>query len=47
MLRLGEALDRLIALAEATGKADEAKAWKDERAKLPDAASPKPGTEKK
>jgi hypothetical protein len=40
--RLEEALDRLIALAEATGKADEAKAWKDERAKLSDAASSKP-----
>ncbi|WZO98828.1 tetratricopeptide repeat protein [Isosphaeraceae bacterium EP7] len=39
--RLGAALDRLIALAEATGKADEAKAWKEERAKFPVAAPPK------
>jgi eukaryotic-like serine/threonine-protein kinase len=45
-VRLGEALDRLITLAEATDKPDEAKAWKEERAKLP-AAAPNPGTEKK
>ena len=38
---LGKALDRLIALAEATDKPDEAKAWKEERAKLP-AEAPKP-----
>ena len=44
--RLGAALDRLIALAEATGQADDAKAWKDERAKLPAAASSKPDTGK-
>ena len=31
---LTEALDRLIAFGEATGKADEVKAWKVERAKL-------------
>jgi hypothetical protein len=42
VLRLGEGLDRLIALAEATGNADEAKAWRDERAKLTDATSSKP-----
>lgn len=41
-VRLGEALDRLIALAEATGKPDEAKAWRDERAKLPVAAKAEP-----
>jgi tetratricopeptide (TPR) repeat protein len=32
--RPGEALDRLIELAEATGKPDEAKAWRAEKAKL-------------
>ena len=40
--RLAEALDRLIAFGEATGKADEAAAWKAERAKLA-AEAPKPG----
>jgi hypothetical protein len=46
--RLGEALDRLIALAEATNKADEAKKWKDEKARLPaEPAAPKPATERK
>jgi eukaryotic-like serine/threonine-protein kinase len=44
--RLGEALDRLIAFAEATNRADYAKAWKDERAKLP-SNPPRPGTEKR
>jgi GH15 family glucan-1,4-alpha-glucosidase len=29
------ALDRLIELAEATGKPNEAKAWRKEKAKLP------------
>jgi tetratricopeptide (TPR) repeat protein len=43
---LAEALDRLIALAEATNKADEARLWKDERAKLPAASAPKPKAEK-
>jgi serine/threonine protein kinase/tetratricopeptide (TPR) repeat protein len=44
--RLSEALDRLIAFAEATNKADDAKAWKDERAKR--RANPTgPGTEKR
>ena len=45
-VRVREALDRLIAFAEATNRADEAKAWKDERAKWP-ADPPKPGTEKR
>ena len=40
-VRLGEALERLIAFAEATNRADDAKAWKDERAKgLPTLRSP-------
>ena len=43
---LREALDRLIAFAEATNKPDDAKAWKAERAKWP-ANPPKPGTEKR
>ncbi len=43
--RLTEALDRLIALAEATNKPDDAKRWKDERAKLPAASAPKPEAE--
>jgi tetratricopeptide (TPR) repeat protein/tRNA A-37 threonylcarbamoyl transferase component Bud32 len=34
-LRLVETLDRLIALAEATGTAEEVKKWKEERAKPP------------
>jgi len=46
-LRLGEALDRLVELAEATGKADDAKKWKDEKARLPGASTPKAGPEKK
>ncbi len=33
-IRIVEALDRLIELAEATGKPDEAQKWKDEKAKL-------------
>jgi tetratricopeptide (TPR) repeat protein len=44
--RLAEALDRLIAFGEATGRADEVKAWKAERAKWP-TNPPKPGTEKR
>jgi eukaryotic-like serine/threonine-protein kinase len=44
--RVREALDRLIALAEATNRADDARAWKAERAKW--SADPsKPGTEKR
>ncbi len=45
-LRVRDALDRLIAFAEVTNRADEVKAWKAERAKLP-ANPPKPGTEKR
>ncbi len=45
--RLGQAIDRLIALAEAEGKPDMAKAWKDERAKLPADALAKPEATKK
>jgi hypothetical protein len=44
--RVREALDRLIAFAEATNRADDAKAWKAERAKWP-ANPPKPGAEKR
>jgi hypothetical protein len=46
--KLPEALDRLIEFGEATGKTDEVKAWKEERAKL-DAAkvAPRPETDKK
>jgi hypothetical protein len=40
--RLGQALDCLITLAEATNKPDEAKAWREERASLPADATPKP-----
>ena len=43
--RLAEALDRLIALAEATNKPDDARMWKDERAKLPAASASKPEAE--
>ena len=43
--RLAEALDRLIALAEATNKPDDARRWKDEKAKLPAASAPKPEAE--
>jgi tetratricopeptide (TPR) repeat protein len=43
---LGEALERLITFAEATNRADDAKAWKNEREKLP--SNPlRPGTEKR
>ena len=45
--RPGQALDRLIALAEATGKPEEAKAWREERAKLPAAPAPVPTADKK
>ena len=45
-VRVSEALDRLIAFAEATNKADDVKAWKDERTKLP-ANPPRPATEKR
>jgi len=45
-VRVREALDRLIAFAEATNGANDARAWKAERAKWP-ANPPKPGTEKR
>ena len=45
--RLAQALDRLIELPEATNKPDDAKKWEDEKAKLPGAATAKPGPEKK
>ena len=44
--RISNALDRLIELATATNKPDEAKAWEEERAKLP-AEAPKPGADKR
>src|SRR5262249_46026317 len=44
--RLVEALDRLIELAEATKRPDDAKRWKDERVKLAGPTIPQPGTEK-
>jgi tetratricopeptide (TPR) repeat protein len=44
--RLAESLDRLIGLAEATNKPDDARMWKEERAKLPAASAPKPEAEK-
>jgi hypothetical protein len=40
--RLTEALDLLIDLAEATGKAEDAKIWKDEKAKWPGTSATKP-----
>ena len=45
--RLGDALNRLIELAEVRGKLDDARLWKDEKAKLPGASTPKPGVGKK
>ena len=36
-INLVEALDRLIELAEATGKPEDVKRWKDEKARLPGA----------
>jgi eukaryotic-like serine/threonine-protein kinase len=44
---LSDALDRLISLAEETGKTVEAKAWKVERARLAAEEAPKPPPEKK
>jgi hypothetical protein len=44
---LAAALDRLIAFSEATGEADDVKAWKAERAKLDTDSTPKPGAQKK
>jgi serine/threonine protein kinase len=44
---LTEALDRLIELAEATGKVEEAKMWSVEKAKMPGTSTPKPDTQKK
>jgi eukaryotic-like serine/threonine-protein kinase len=46
-VRLVEALDRLIELAEATNRPDDAKRWKDEKAKLPAPGSPELGSEKR
>jgi hypothetical protein len=40
--RLAEALDRLIELAEATGKPDDVKKWKDEKARLGAAPGSRP-----
>ena len=45
-VRVREALERLIAFAEATNKPDDAKDWKAERTKWP-ANPPKPAAEKK
>lgn len=45
--QLGEALDRLIELADVTGKADDAKMWKNEKAKLDGASALKPDLDKK
>ncbi len=42
--RVGEALDRLIELAEAANKPDEARAWKAEKANLPTPPASKPVT---
>ena len=39
-VRIPEALDRLVELYTATGKPDEAKKWRAERAKYPDIAPP-------
>ena len=44
--RPGEALDRLIELAQATGKAEDAKKWKDEKERLLDPLTPKSGGNK-
>ena len=44
---LDEALDRLIGLAEVTGKAEDAKIWKGEKARLQGASTTKPDPEKK
>jgi hypothetical protein len=41
--RLAEALDRFITLATETGKPNEAKSWRDEKARLSGPASSKPG----
>ena len=46
-VRLAEALDRLIELAEATGKVEDARKWKDEKARLPGAATTQSAQEKK
>jgi serine/threonine protein kinase/Tfp pilus assembly protein PilF len=43
---IAEALDRLIALAEATNRPDDARMWKQEKAKLPITPAPKPEAEK-
>jgi len=46
-VRLNQALDRFIELAEATNKPDDAKRWKDEWAKLSSSAVLRPEPEKK
>jgi serine/threonine protein kinase len=46
-VRLVEALDRLIGLAEATNRPEELKRWKDEKARLPRASLPNPEAIKK
>ena len=46
-VRLTEALDRFIERVDAKGKAEDSKKWKDEKAKLPAASTPKPGPERK
>jgi hypothetical protein len=40
VLRLPEALDRLIELYSATNKPDEAKKWRAERTKYPESRTP-------
>ena len=45
--QLGEALDQLIGLAEVTGKNEDARMWKDEKARTATASAPKPDPEKK
>ena len=45
-VRVREALDRLVAFAEATNRVDDARAWKAERARWP-ANPPRPGTERR
>ncbi len=45
--RLDQALDRLIELAEATGKVEDAKIWRHEKAKLAGNSTPSPDAKKK
>jgi WD40 repeat protein len=44
-IRLAEALDRLIALAEATNRPEDVRMWKDEKTKLSRDSAPKPEAE--